>query len=86
MIDATEIVFNGLLWVFLAAWRALPVFASVLVLTMMLRRRIPASHHCMLWMLVVVRLLLPVSVASPLALSPDPSRRVNHAGYTARRG
>ena len=69
--ESTEIAATGLTWVCLAAWRSLPVFAVVLTLTLLLRKRIPARYSCVLWMLVVARLLMPFSIASPLAMSPD---------------
>ncbi|TWU55017.1 Regulatory protein BlaR1 [Rubripirellula tenax] len=54
---------------FLASWRALPVFAIVAVLAMVLRKQVPARYSCWLWLIVVARLLLPVSVESRVAIS-----------------
>ncbi|TWU46563.1 M56 family metallopeptidase [Rubripirellula reticaptiva] len=54
---------------FLASWRALPVFAIVAVLAMVLRNRLPARYLCWLWLIVIARLLLPFSVESTVAIS-----------------
>lgn len=54
---------------FLASWRALPVFAIVAVLAMVLRKRVPARYLCWLWLIVIARLLLPISVESTVAIS-----------------
>lgn len=70
MIDElNEGIAMAMYWSGLAAWRTLPIFAVVLTLDHVLRKRIPARYLSVLWMIVVARLLLPVSVSSPLALS-----------------
>ena len=56
-------------YVFLASWRALPVFAVVAIATLVLRKRVPARYLCWLWLIVVARLLLPVSATSMMAIS-----------------
>ncbi|EMI40840.1 membrane protein containing Peptidase M56, BlaR1 domain protein [Rhodopirellula sp. SWK7] len=53
----------------LAGWRTLPIFAIVAVLALIMRNRIPARYTCWLWLIVVVRLLLPVSATSLVAIS-----------------
>ncbi|EMB16500.1 M56 family metallopeptidase [Rhodopirellula europaea] len=53
----------------LASWRALPVFAIVAVLAIVLRKRVPARYLCWLWLIVVARLLLPFSIESSVAIS-----------------
>lgn len=52
-------------WIYfamLASWRALPVFAIVAVLAIVLRKRVPARYLCWLWLIVIARLLLPFSI------------------------
>jgi len=70
MIDGiNEWIAFAIYWIGLAAWRTLPVFIVVLSLDWMLRKLIPAKYLCVLWMIVVARLLLPVSAGSPLAVT-----------------
>ncbi len=71
MMDTIEMALSGLFWTIIAVWRTLPLFVVVLLLTVLLRKRIPAQYQCWLWILVVARLLLPFSVGSPLAMSPN---------------
>ena len=59
-------------WIYfamLASWRALPVFAIVAVLAIVLRKRVPARYLCWLWLVVIARLLLPFSIESSVAIS-----------------
>ncbi len=69
MIDLAEIVFNGLAWTCIAAWKACPVFLVVFVLTSLFRDKLPARINCLLWLLVIVRLLLPFSMESNFAMN-----------------
>jgi len=70
MIDGiSEWIAFAIYWIGLAAWRTFPAFIIVLSLDWVLRNRIPARYLCVLWMIVVARLLLPVSAGSPLALT-----------------
>ena len=70
MIDLmTGLCCDVLYYVFLASWRALPVFAVVAVATLVLRKRVPARYLCWLWLIVVARLLLPVSATSMMGIS-----------------
>lgn len=70
MIDQiTEQCVTVLYLVFLASWRALPVFVVVAVLAFVLRKRMPARYLCWLWLIVIARLLLPFSVGSTVAIS-----------------
>ena len=57
-----------------AAWLTLAVLLARLIL-----RRAPKALHCALWGLVALRLLLPVSLESPLSLQP--SREVISQDY-----
>lgn len=66
MIDVPieELLFSALAWVCIAAWRALPLLCLVLVFDLLLRRRIAARFHCLLWLIVALRMLAPFSVES----------------------
>ena len=68
MIEFEELLSVGMYWVLLGAWRALPLIGIVLVIDLLLRRRIAARFHCLLWSLVMVRMLVPVSVPSSLSM------------------
>ena len=70
MIDQmTELCYEVFYYVFLATWRSLPVFAVVAIATLVLRNRVPARYLCWLWLIVIARLLMPVSVTSMMAIS-----------------
>ncbi len=70
MIDQImERCFEVLYFVLLAGWRALTLFAIVAILTLVMRDRVPARYICWLWLIVIVRLLLPVSATSWAAIS-----------------
>lgn len=57
------------LWlVLLATWRALPIFVLVIGIGLALRRKLTPSLHALLLTIVVVRLLIPISIGSPLSL------------------
>jgi beta-lactamase regulating signal transducer with metallopeptidase domain len=64
-----ELCLQLLYYIFLASWRALPVFVAVATATLALRNRVPARYLCWLWLIVVARLLLPVSATSMMAIS-----------------
>ena len=72
MIDSFfEIVAERALYpVCIAAWRALPLFGFALVFQLLTRRRIAARYHCLLWMLVVARLMVPYSVPFGMSIQP----------------
>lgn len=67
--NLTQFVAIGLVGTILAAWRAVPILGVVLMIDLLFRRRIKARFQCGLWLLVLARLVLPVSVSSPLGLS-----------------
>lgn len=52
----------------LATWRALPILILVTGFGLALRRKLSPSLHATLLTIVVIRLLLPISVGSPLSL------------------
>lgn len=71
MIDqAAELCSEWIYLAVLASWRALPVFLVVASLSLLLRRHVPARAVCVLWLLVIARFLLPVSIGSPIAIGP----------------
>lgn len=51
--------------ILLAGWRTLPAFCVALAISLLLRNRISASSHAVLWTIVMVRLFLPVSFENP---------------------
>ncbi len=70
MIDRFAELGNELIYfALLASWRVLPVFAVVAIVTFVIRNRVPARYLCWLWVIVLTRLLLPVSVPSVIAIS-----------------
>jgi beta-lactamase regulating signal transducer with metallopeptidase domain len=57
------------LWlVLLATWRALPILVIVAGIGLAFRRKLAPSVHALLLTIVVVRLLIPISIGSPLSL------------------
>ena len=76
MIDSFfEIVAERALYpVCIAAWRALPLTGFALVFQLLTLRRILARYHCLLWMLVVVRMMVPYSVPFGMSIQPHVDR------------
>jgi beta-lactamase regulating signal transducer with metallopeptidase domain len=57
------------LWlVLLASWRALPILILVIGIGFALRRKLSPSLHALLLTVVVIRLLIPISIGSPLSV------------------
>lgn len=50
------------------SWQAALLVAAVLLVQWLARRRLPASWRYNLWLLVIIRLLLPISAQSPLSV------------------
>lgn len=65
---------RALLPVFIAAWRSMPLFCVALIFQLLTRRRVAARYHCFLWMLVVVRLMVPYSVPFDSSTQPHIDR------------
>ena len=63
-----EYVLLGLAWFVIAAWRAVPLVAIVLVADWLLGRRMAARFQCLLWTLVILRLGVAVTVPAPFSL------------------
>ena len=55
-------------WLLLATWQGSVLVGVVLVVQSLLGSRLPARWRCALWWLVLARLIMPVSVASPVSL------------------
>ena len=57
------------LWlVLLATWRSLPILVIVAGIGLAFRRKLTPSLHALLLTIVVMRLLIPISIGSPLSL------------------
>jgi beta-lactamase regulating signal transducer with metallopeptidase domain len=54
--------------VLLAAWRALPLLLVAMAAGLLLRKRLAPKYHAILWSLVVIRMLMPVSIGSPWSI------------------
>lgn len=65
---------QGLACVCVAAWKALPLLILVVILARTMRRHVSSQMLCLLWMLVVIRFLLPDSIPSRFAISTIPER------------
>lgn len=63
-----EYILTGLRWVVIGAWRALPLTAIVLLVDLVSRKRISARFHCVLWVIVIVRMSCPVSAPSSFSI------------------
>ncbi len=57
-----------LVWMAGSFFKALPLFVLVLIVTSIFRRWLAPSARHALWSLVLIRLMLPASVASPVSL------------------
>lgn len=66
--ELSEMLRIYLWYVMLAGWRALPVLAIAIIVSICLRRHLAAKYHAMLWSLVVLRMLMPISVVNPLSI------------------
>lgn len=83
MIDVPieELLFNALAWVCFAAWRALPLLCLVLVFDLLFKRRIAARFHCLLWMIVALRMLAPFSVESSWSIQGNLFAALEAVGF-----
>jgi beta-lactamase regulating signal transducer with metallopeptidase domain len=88
MIDVPieELLFSALAWVCIAAWRALPLLCLVLVFDLLLRRRIAARFHCLLWLIVALRMLAPVSVESSWSIHGNLLTALEAIGFSNSQG
>jgi len=77
-----ELLFSGVAWVCIAAWRALPLLCIVLAFDLLLRRRIAARFHCLLWMIVAARMLCPFSVESSFSIHGNLLTALEAVGFS----
>lgn len=56
-----ELAGYGIELLLVATWRALPLCGIALLVDLAVRRRLASKYHAWLWMLVAIRLMLPVS-------------------------
>lgn len=78
-----EFIVNVQIWVLVGLWRALPLVVIVLCVDLFLRRRIAARFHCVLWGLVLARMLCPVSIESPISMHGMIDQVAEHALATS---
>jgi bla regulator protein blaR1 len=55
-------------WLLLATWQGSVLVGVVLIVQALLGPRLPSRWRCALWWVVLARLLLPMSLASPVSL------------------
>jgi beta-lactamase regulating signal transducer with metallopeptidase domain len=66
-----SIVALSYLWfvlLLMAVWRTLPIFILVAGIDLVFSKRLAPSFRALLWTLVIIRLLLPISFATPWSL------------------
>lgn len=69
MIDLmVELMLSAVVWLLLASWRALPLFLLVWIFNFATRNIVAPKYHCLLWGLVLMRLVMPFSVESSLSM------------------
>ena len=66
IVTISDVIGIGFFCVLLAAWHAVPLLGAVLLIDLLFRRRITARLQCLLWMLVLARLVLPFSIVLTL--------------------
>lgn len=67
-ISVEELCASAFAWVCIGGWRAFLLAGFVLAFDLVFNRRIPARVHCVLWILVALRMMLPFSVESSLSM------------------
>ena len=71
MLDFLSALFQSLAPLWEMSVTAAYAAAIVIVLRLLLKRRAPKQVLCLLWLVVFARLLIPVSLESPLSIVPD---------------
>ena len=71
MIDLLASLFNALSPLWEMSLTAAYAAAIVALLRLVLKKRAPRQVLCLLWLVVFARLLIPVSLESPLSIVPD---------------
>lgn len=83
--ELVDLSVGSLELVLIATWRALPLLMIALLAELIFRRRMAPKYHVVLWSLVVVRLMLPVSFASPVSLHGPIDRVIANSPQSAER-
>ncbi len=65
-----EYLLVGFEWIWGGIFQVLPLLAIVLLFDLLLSRRIAARYHRLLWIIVAVRLMIPVSFESRFSMQP----------------
>ncbi|MDE6261487.1 MAG: hypothetical protein K2M42_11655, partial [Oscillospiraceae bacterium] len=71
MLDVLNTLFQSLAPLWEMSVTAAYAAAVVIVLRLLLKKRAPRQVLCLLWLVVFARLLIPVSLKSPLSIVPD---------------
>ena len=81
MLDLLSALFQSLAPLWEMSLTAAYAAAVVAALRLVLNKRAPKQVICLLWLVVFARLLVPVSLESPLSIVPDAlPRQEQHAG------
>ena len=82
MIDlAVELLMSLVFWLLLASWRALPIFLLALALNFFTKGYIAPRYRCLLWMIVLARLMLPFSIESSVSMHVPTNQILASAGF-----
>ncbi|MDE7171424.1 MAG: M56 family metallopeptidase, partial [Oscillospiraceae bacterium] len=71
MLDFLNTLFQSLTPLWEMSVTAAYAAAVVMVLRLLLKKRAPRQVLCLLWLVVFARLLIPVSLESPLSIVPS---------------
>ena len=71
MVDFLNVLFRSISPLWEMSVTAAYAAAVVIVLRLLLKKRVPKQVLCLLWLVVFARLLIPVSLESPLSIVPD---------------
>ena len=81
-ISVEELFVSALAWVCVGGWRAFLLVGFVLAFDLVFNRRIPARIHCVLWIMVALRMMLPFSVESSLSMHGGLQRQLQALGFS----
>lgn len=85
MIDfSIELMLSAVGWLLLASWRALPLFLLVFIFNYATRRTVAPRFHCLLWGIVLVRLVLPFSIESPFSMQQQTMTLLGSVGFVTK--
>lgn len=71
MVDRLSALFQSLAPLWEMSVTAAYASAIVMVLRLLLKKRAPRQVLCLLWLVVFARLLIPVTLESPLSIVPS---------------